>query len=61
MRFMRRIIAALFLFGISFGYVEAAVVVYLRAIYDPLRQHLHPDRKPHDFSSLVKPLSDFHD
>ena len=32
---MRRAVAALFLFGISFGYVEAAVVVYLRAIYDP--------------------------
>jgi len=55
MRFMRRIIAALFLFGISFGYVEAAVVVYLRAIYDPIRQHLHPDRQPHDLFPLISP------
>ena len=55
MKFMRRIIAALFLFGISFGYVEAAVVVYLRAIYDPIRQHLHPGRKPHDLFPLISP------
>lgn len=41
------VLAALVLFGVSFGYVEAAVVVYLRAIYDPLRQQLHPD-KPED-------------
>lgn len=52
---MRRIIAALFLFGISFGYVEAAVVVYLRAIYDPVREHLHPGRKPHDLFPLISP------
>jgi len=52
---MRRIVAALFLFGISFGYVEAAVVVYLRAIYDPIRQHLHPDRKPHELFPLISP------
>jgi len=52
---MRRTIAALFLFGISFGYVEAAVVVYLRAIYDPIRQQLHPDRKPRDLFPLISP------
>jgi hypothetical protein len=32
----------LFLFGISFGYIEAAVVVYLRALYQPIRERLHP-------------------
>jgi hypothetical protein len=52
---MRRTVAALFLFGISFGYVEAAVVVYLRAIYDPIRQHLHPERKPGDLFPLISP------
>ena len=52
---MRRIVAALFLFGISFGYVEAAVVVYLRAIYDPIRQHIHPERKPGDLFPLITP------
>ena len=50
---MRRAVAALFLFGISFGYVEAAVVVYLRAIYDPIRARLHPERGPHDLFPLI--------
>jgi hypothetical protein len=52
---MRRAVAALFLFGISFGYVEAAVVVYLRAIYDPIRAQLHPGRDPHDLFPLITP------
>jgi hypothetical protein len=52
---MRRIVAALFLFGISFGYVEAAVVVYLRAIYDPVRARLHPERGPNDLFPLITP------
>lgn len=52
---MVRTIAALLLFGISFGYVEAAVVVYLRAIYDPMRQRLHPDRKPSELFPLISP------
>jgi hypothetical protein len=52
---MRRTIAALFLFGISFGYVEAAVVVYLRAIYDPVRARLHPERGPNDLFPLITP------
>jgi hypothetical protein len=30
-------------FGLAFGYVEAAVVVYLREIYDPIRAQLYPD------------------
>jgi len=50
---MRRAVAALFLFGISFGYVEAAVVVYLRAIYDPIRARLHPERGPNDLFPLI--------
>ena len=52
---MRRAVAALFLFGISFGYVEAAVVVYLRAIYDPIRARLHPERSAHDLFPLITP------
>jgi hypothetical protein len=50
---MRRAIAALFLFGISFGYVEAAVVVYLRALYDPIRARLHPERSPRELFPLI--------
>jgi hypothetical protein len=52
---MRRAVAALFLFGISFGYVEAAVVVYLRAIYNPIRARLHPERSPNDLFPLITP------
>jgi hypothetical protein len=33
----KRILIALLLFGVSFGYIEAAVVVYLRPHYQPLR------------------------
>src|SRR5579871_2874532 len=32
-----RTLLAQFLFGVSFGYVEAAVVVYLRTVLDPVR------------------------
>ena len=50
---LRRIIVGLFLFGISFGYVEAAVVIYLRALYEPLRERLTPGRAPGDLFPLV--------
>jgi len=49
-----RVAAGLILFGISFGYVEAAVVVYLRAVYDPLRQELRPDRREGELFPLIK-------
>ena len=52
---MSRRVAALLLFGVSFGYLEAAVVVYLRAIYDPIRQSLHPERQPGDLFPLITP------
>ena len=35
-RWVRRVLL-LVLFAVAFGYVESAVVVYLRAIYDPIR------------------------
>lgn len=35
-------IAGLILFSAAFGYVEAAVVVYLRSIYTPVRAHFYP-------------------
>lgn len=52
---MTRTVAALLLFGISFGYLEAAVVVYLRAIYDPIRHRLHPDSAAGDLFPLISP------
>lgn len=36
-----RFIAGLVIFSAVFGYVEAAVVVYLRSIYTPLRAHFY--------------------
>src|SRR5689334_18526702 len=50
---LRRVVLGLFLFGVSFGYVEAAVVIYLRALYEPLRQRLTPGRAPGDLFPLV--------
>src|SRR5437868_7292934 len=51
---VKRIVTALFLFGITFGYVEASVVVYLRAIYEPLRQSISP-RPPNELFPLITP------
>jgi len=50
-----RTFAALLAFGVSFGYVEAAVVVYLRASYEPLHQRLYPDRSPTDLFPVILP------
>jgi hypothetical protein len=52
-RHLRRIVIGLFLFGISFGYVEAAVVIYLRTLYEPLRQRLTPGRAPGELFPLL--------
>ena len=43
------------LFSLAFGYVESAVVVYLRVIYDPIRTSLHP----HLSSGSLLPLITF--
>jgi hypothetical protein len=51
---LARTIAALWLFGVAFGFVEAAVVVYLRALYEPIHQKLHPDRAPGDLFPLIR-------
>src|SRR5579871_3801571 len=50
---LRRTLIGLFLFGISFGYVEAAVVVYLRTMYEPYRKQLIPDRPAGEVFPLV--------
>ena len=44
---------ALLLFGISFGYVEASVVTYLSALYEPLRQRIYPGRSSSDVFPLL--------
>lgn len=37
---------ALLLFGVAFGYLEAAVVTYLRQLHEPARQRFYPGRSP---------------
>ncbi len=50
---MSRIVGALVLFGLAFGYVEGAVVVDLRALYDPLHQRLYPEVAVDDLFPLI--------
>jgi hypothetical protein len=50
---MSRTITALVLFGVAFGYVEGAVVVDLRALYDPLHLKLRPDSPPGDLFPIL--------
>src|SRR5919106_1156738 len=50
---MLRASLALIMFAIAFGYVEAAVVVYLRHVYDPLRHALYPGRAAGDLFPLI--------
>jgi len=40
----KRTVVALLIFGASFGYVEAAVVAYLRLLHEPARQRFYPGR-----------------
>lgn len=49
----RRVTLGLILFGIAFGYVEAAVVVYLRAIHEPVRERVHPGISPAEVFPLL--------
>jgi hypothetical protein len=51
----RRELSALLLFGVAFGYVEAAVVVYLRTIDEPARRHARPERAADDVFPLSQP------
>jgi hypothetical protein len=51
----RRALLGLVLFGVAFGYLEAAVVVYLRTIEEPLRRQTRPDRTPDDLFPLSQP------
>ena len=48
-----RTVAGVVLFSASFGYVEAAVVAYLRAIYAPLHLRFYPDRPANELFPLL--------
>src|SRR5579872_6982954 len=45
--------AGLLLFGFSFGYVEAAVVVYLRTIAEPVRRQVAPERPASELFPVI--------
>lgn len=49
----KRIVVALILFGTTFGYVEAAVVAYLRLLHEPARQQFCPGRSPDELFPLL--------
>lgn len=49
----RRVVIGLVIFGVAFGYVEAAVVAYLRAMYAPLRAHFYPTASPGELFPLL--------
>jgi hypothetical protein len=49
----KRIVIAIVLFGTAFGYLEAAVVSYLRALHEPARLRFHPSRQPGDLFPLL--------
>lgn len=48
-----RALLGLWLLGISFGYVEAAVVIYLRVLYEPVHRRVHPGHLPGDLFPLL--------
>jgi hypothetical protein len=48
-----RTLIALLVFGTAFGYLEAAVVTYLRQLHEPVRQRFHPGRSPEELFPLL--------
>jgi hypothetical protein len=48
-----RPVLILLLFGVAFGYLEAAVVTYLRILHEPARRHFHPDRPSGELFPLL--------
>jgi hypothetical protein len=49
----KRTVFALFLFGTAFGYLEAAVVSYLRLLHEPARLRFYPTRPPAELFPLL--------
>lgn len=49
----KRTVIGLLLFGTAFGYLEAAVVSYLRALHEPAVQRIYPGRSPADLFPLL--------
>ncbi|HEY3825110.1 MAG TPA: hypothetical protein VGL82_11160 [Bryobacteraceae bacterium] len=50
---MRRQLAVLLLFSVAFGYLEAAVVSYLRILHEPARLRFYPKRPASELFPLL--------
>jgi hypothetical protein len=50
-----RALAALLVFSVSFAYVEAAVVVYLRGLYEPLHAVCYPEAPADALFPILQP------
>jgi len=50
---LKRTTIAVLLFGTAFGYLEAAVVSYLRDLHEPARQRFYPGRHAGDLFPLL--------
>lgn len=50
---LRRVLVGITAFGIAFGFVEASVVVYLRAILEPYLAQIEPGRTANDLFPLI--------
>lgn len=50
---LRRALLALLLFGVAFGYLEGAVVTYLRTLHEPARRHYYPNRAASELFPLL--------
>ncbi len=51
---LAKTLAAIVLFGVSFGYVEAAVVVYLRAVCAPIREQAFADKEHNEMVPCLR-------
>jgi hypothetical protein len=51
----KRHVLALVLFGCAFGYLEAAVVSYLRYLHEPVLHHFYPARSINELFPLLTP------
>jgi hypothetical protein len=49
----KRTVVALLFFGTAFGYLEAAVVSYLRLLHEPARLRYYPGRAPSELFPLL--------
>src|SRR5438105_4353737 len=52
-RSWKQTVLGLLLFGVAFGYLEAAVVSYLRLIHAPTVQRFYPGRSSNDLFPLL--------